>query len=142
MSNSGALFPVSSDKANALRLRMAALQIQEEDLAESFVRSRGEGGQTVNKVATCVVLVHRPTGTSVKCQQERSQGLNRYLARKLLADRIEADRLGRQSQQQQESERIRRQKRRRSRRAKNRMLADKRVQGAKKVLRAGVGRDE
>jgi protein subunit release factor B len=142
MSNSGALFPVSSDKANALRLRMAALQIQEEDLDESFVRSSGKGGQNVNKVATCVVLVHRPTGTSVKCQQERSQGLNRYLARKLLADRIEADRLGRQSQQQQESERIRRQKRRRSRRAKNRMLADKRVQGAKKVLRAGVGRDE
>ena len=142
MSNSGALFPVSSDKANALRLRMAALQIQEEDLDESFVRSSGKGGQNVNKVATCVVLVHRPTGTSVKCQQERSQGLNRYLARKLLADRIEADRLGRQSQQQQETERIRRQKRRRSRRAKNRMLADKRVQGAKKVLRAGVGRDE
>ena len=142
MSNSGALFPVSSDKANALRLRMAALQIQEEDLDESFVRSSGKGGQNVNKVATCVVLVHRPPGTSVKCQQERSQGLNRYLARKLLADRIEADRLGRQSQQQQESERIRRQKRRRSRRAKNRMLADKRVQGAKKVLRAGVGRDE
>ena len=142
MSNSGALFPVSSDKANALRLRMAALQIQEEDLDESFVRSSGKGGQNVNKVATCVVLVHRPTGTSVKCQQERSQGLNRYLARKLLADRIEAARLGRQSQQQQESERIRRQKRRRSRRAKNRMLADKRVQGAKKVLRAGVGRDE
>ena len=142
MSNSGALFPVSSDKANALRLRMAALQIQEEDLDESFVRSSGKGGPNVNKVATCVVLVHRPTGTSVKCQQERSQGLNRYLARKLLADRIEADRLGRQSQQQQESERIRRQKRRRSRRAKNRMLADKRVQGAKKVLRAGVGRDE
>jgi protein subunit release factor B len=89
-----------------------------------------------------VVLVHRPTGISVKCQQERSQGLNRYLARKLLADRIEAARLGRLSQQQQESERIRRQKRRRSRRAKNRMLADKHAQGAKKALRAGVGRDE
>ena len=142
MSNSGALFPVSSDKANALRLRLAALQIQEEDLDESFVRSSGKGGQNVNKVATCVVLVHRPTGTSVKCQQERSQGLNRYLARKLLADRIEAAQLGRQSQQQQESERIRRQKRRRSRRAKNRMLADKRAQGAKKALRGGVGRDE
>ncbi len=142
MSNSGALFPVSLDKANALRLRMAALQIQEEDLDESFVRSGGKGGQNVNKVATCVVLVHRPTGTSVKCQQERSQGLNRYLARKLLADRIEAERLGRQSQQQQESERIRRQKRRRSRRAKKRMLADKRAQGAKKALRGGVSRDE
>jgi peptide chain release factor len=142
MSHTGALFPVSSDKANALRRRLDALHIQEEDLDESFIRSGGKGGQNVNKVATCVVLVHRPSGTSVKCQQERTQGLNRYLARKLLADRIEAERLGRQSQQQQESERIRRQKRRRSRRAKNRMLADKHAQGAKKVLRAGVGRDE
>ena len=142
MSSTGALFPVSSDKANALRVRLAELHIQEEDLQETFVRSGGKGGQNVNKVSTCVVLVHRPTGTSVKCQQERSQGLNRYLARKLLADRIEAARLGRQSQQQQESERIRRQKRRRSRRAKNRMLADKHAQGAKKALRAGVARDE
>ena len=56
MSNSGALFPVSSDKANALRLRMAALQIQEEDLDESFVRSSGKGGQNVNKVATAAQL--------------------------------------------------------------------------------------
>jgi len=79
---------------------------------------------------------------SVKCQQERTQGLNRYLARKLLADRIEAAQLGRQSQQQQEAERIRRQKRRRSRRAKNRMLADKHAQGAKKALRGGVNRDD
>ena len=142
MSNTGALFPVSSDKANALRVRLAELHIQEEDLQETFVRSGGKGGQNVNKVSTCVVLVHRPTGTSVKCQQERSQGLNRYLARKLLADRIEAARRGRQSQQQQDSERIRRQKRRRSRRAKNRMLADKHAQGAKKALRAGVARDE
>jgi protein subunit release factor B len=90
VSSAGALFPVSSEKANALRLRLVALQIREEDLDESFVRSGGKGGQNVNKVATCVVLVHRPTGTSVKCQQERTQGLNRYLARKLLADRIEA----------------------------------------------------
>jgi len=142
VTGSGALFPVSSDKANALRLRMAALHIEEEDLEESFVRSGGKGGQNVNKVATCVVLVHRPTGTSIKCQQERTQGLNRYLARKLLADRIEAAQLGRQSQQQQEAERIRRQKRRRSRRAKNRMLADKHAQGAKKALRGGVTRDE
>lgn len=142
MTGGGALFPVSSDKANALRLRMAALHIEEEDLEESFVRSGGKGGQNVNKVATCVVLVHRPTGTAVKCQQERTQGLNRYLARKLLADRIEAAQLGRQSAQQQEAERIRRQKRRRSRRAKNRMLADKHAQGAKKALRGGVSHDE
>jgi protein subunit release factor B len=142
VSSTGLLFPVSAEKAEALRLRLAALYIQEEDLQESFVRSGGKGGQNVNKVSTCVVLVHRPSGTQVKCQQERSQGLNRYLARKLLADKIEAARLGRQSQQQQDAERIRRQKRRRSRRAKNRMLADKRAHASKKALRAGVGRDE
>ena len=142
MSQEGNLFPVSSDKANALRLRMAALQIREEDLDESFIRSGGKGGQNVNKVSTCVVLVHRPSGIQIKCQQERTQGLNRYLARKLLVDKIEAEKLGRQSQQQQESERIRRQKRRRSRRAKNRMLADKHAQGTKKALRAGVSRED
>ena len=142
MSREGGLFPVSSDKANTLRLRMAALQIREDDLEESFIRSGGKGGQNVNKVSTCVVLVHRPSGIQVKCQQERTQGLNRYLARKLLVDKIEAEKLGRQSQQQQESERIRRQKRRRSRRAKNRMLADKHAQGNKKALRAGVTRED
>ena len=138
---SGAQFPVSADKVRELRERLERLGIRDEDLEEQFVRSGGKGGQNVNKVATCVVLVHLPSGTRIKCQQERSQGLNRYLARKLLADKIEAERLGRQSAQEQEFERIRRQKRRRSRRAKARMLADKHAHGAKKALRAPVGHD-
>jgi len=82
----GAQFPVSTDKVRALRTRLDQLGIREDDLDEQFVTSGGKGGQNVNKVATCVVLVHRPSGTRVKCQQERTQGLNRYLARKLLAD--------------------------------------------------------
>src|ERR1019366_2472505 len=99
--------------------------IREDDLKETFVTSQGKGGQNVNKVATCVVLVHGPSGLRIKCQKERSQGLNRYLARKLLADKVEAATRGAESAREQEVERIRRQKRRRSRRAKNRMLADK-----------------
>src|SRR3954468_18398234 len=110
--------PLHGDKARELEERLARLGVRPEDLEESFVHSGGKGGQNVNKVATCVVLVHRPSGLRVKCQQERTQGLNRSLARKLLADKIEAEGLGRQSAQQQEAERVRRQKRRRSRRSK------------------------
>ncbi len=139
---SGPIFPVSADKAQALQARLDRLGIREEDLEESFVCSGGKGGQHVNKVSTCVLLVHRPTGTQIKCQQERSQGLNRYLARKLLADKLEAALLGERSRQEQEAERIRRQKRRRSRRARNRMLADKHARATTKALRGSVKHDD
>jgi peptide chain release factor len=138
----GGQFPVSSDKVRALRERLAALGVREEDLDEQFVHSGGKGGQNVNKVSTCVVLVHLPSGTRIKCQQERSQGLNRYLARKLLADKLEAERLGRQSAQEQAIEKLRRQKRRRSRRARNKMLADKHARSTVKQGRAPVSRDD
>ena len=138
----GSVFPVSSDKVSSLRGRMLALGIREDDLKESFVTSQGKGGQNVNKVATCVVLFHAPSGVRIKCQQERSQGLNRYLARKLLVEKIEAAKQGAASRREQEIERIRRQKRRRSRRAKNRMLDDKHARSAVKSTRGRVGGDD
>jgi protein subunit release factor B len=85
-----------------------------------------------------VVLHHRPTGIQVKCQKERSQALNRFLARRLLLDKIEARLTGARSAQEQAIARIRRQKRKRSRRAKLKLLADKRRQAEKKSLRAAV----
>jgi protein subunit release factor B len=139
---SGAQFPVSSDKVRELRARLERLGVREDDLDEQFIRSGGKGGQNVNKVSTCVVLVHRPSGMRIKCQQERTQGLNRYLARKLLADKIEAEQLGRASAREQEIERVRRQKRRRSRRSKARMLDDKRAQSATKQQRGPVRHDD
>ena len=69
--------PLFGDKARELEERLARLGVRPEDLEESFVHSGGKGGQNVNKVATCVVLVHRPTGIAVKCQRERTQGANR-----------------------------------------------------------------
>jgi peptide chain release factor len=138
----GARFPVSSEKAAALDRRLQALGIREEDLHETFVASGGKGGQNVNKVATCVVLVHGPSGTQIKCQKARTQGLNRYLARQLLAERIESARLGAKAEREQEAERIRRQKRKRSRRARLKMLADKHAVSRKKALRASPGGDD
>src|SRR5689334_8825500 len=127
---------VSPGKEKSLNERMQALGIREEDIEEQFVRSSGAGGQKVNKTSSCVVLHHRQTGIRVKCQQERSQALNRFLARRLLVDKVEAKIKGAASAAEQEIARIRRQKRRRSRRSKEKMLAAKRRQGEKKSLRA------
>lgn len=122
-------------KEQALREKMEALGIDARDLHEQFIRSSGKGGQHVNKTATCVYLLHRPTGLMVKCQQERSQAVNRFLARRLLVEKIEREILGKTTETQQRVAKIRRQKRRRSRRAKARMLADKHHLAEKKRQR-------
>ena len=129
------------DKLEELRERMESLSVTEEEFRETFVRSSGPGGQKVNKTSSCVYLVHLPTGLSVKCQQERSQTLNRLFARRLLLDRIERLRTGLVAAQKMKTEKIRRQKRRRSRRAQEKMLAEKHIVSKKKEMRAGVRPD-
>jgi protein subunit release factor B len=134
-------FPVGLDKEALLAQRMESLGVREADLEETFVRSGGHGGQNVNKTSTCVQLVHRPSGLQVKCQTTRQQGLNRFLARRLLLDKIETLQKGYVDAEREKREKIRRQKRRRSRRAKQRMLADKSHQAAKKDARRPIGTD-
>jgi peptide chain release factor len=131
-------FPVSPEKEDQLARRMAALGVREADIQETFVRSGGHGGQNVNKNSTCVMLLHVPTRLQVKCQTTRQQGLNRFLARRLLLDKIEALRKGYVDAKRDAYEKIRRQKRRRSRRSKQRMLADKSHQADKKDARRRV----
>lgn len=114
---------------------MAALGVREADLVETFVRSGGHGGQNVNKVATCVMLVHVPTGVQVKCQTTRYQGQNRVLARELLLEKLAARQQARVDAERDAVEKLRRQKRGRSRGAKQRMLADKSHHAAKKSSR-------
>jgi len=128
-------FPVSQEKEDSLAQRMAALGVRDADIEESFVRSGGHGGQNVNKTATCVMLLHRPTGLQVKCQTTRQQGLNRFLARKLLLEKIESRQQDRAEAERARVEKLRRQKRGRSRAAKQRMLADKSHHAAKKDFR-------
>lgn len=130
------MFSVSPEKEKALQEKMTKLGIREEDLIERFIRSRGHGGQNVNKVSTCVYLKHVPTGVEVKCQQERSQALNRFFARRILIEKIENVILGKESEKQQRIQKIKRQKRRRSRRAKEKVLELKHAQSVKKRSRA------
>jgi len=129
---------ISPEKELALRERMERLGVLESDLRETFIRSSGPGGQKVNKTSSCVFLVHLPTGLSVKCQQERSQTINRFLARRLLLDRIEKIKTGAVAAEKARLEKLRRQKQRRSRRAKEKMLAQKHLQAEKKDARAKV----
>jgi len=133
---------LSPEKETALARRMAELGLRETDLEERFIKGSGKGGQKINKTSSCVYLRHRPSGIEIKCQRERSQALNRFLARRELCDRWEQRLRGALSARQQEIEKIRRQKRRRSRRQRARMLADKRHQSGKKALRGPVGNGE
>ena len=126
------------DKEEALKVKMASLGIKEADINEFFVLASKKGGQKVNKTSSCVYLKHVPTGIEVKCQQDRSQALNRFLARRILVGKIESLILGRESEEQKKYEKIRRQKRRRSRRAKDKMLENKKHHSNKKEIRKKI----
>jgi len=128
-------FGVSPRKEVELEQRLVRLGIREQDLIERFIRSGGPGGQNVNKVATGVYLKHIPTGIEVKVTQERSQALNRFRARRLLAEKLEAQILRVKSEEAQRIARLRRQKRKRSKRAKEKVLRLKRLKAEKKEWR-------
>jgi protein subunit release factor B len=117
-------------------MKIKRLGLREEDLEEKFVRSSGKGGQHLNKASTCVYLRHKPTGIEVKCQQERSQSINRILARLWLLDKLEAIALRKQQQEKAAIEKARRQRRKRSVALKEKILRDKKRLSEKKQMRA------
>lgn len=82
-------FAVSEEKNKWLKEKMESLNIREQDILEKFIRSSGKGGQKVNKTSTCVYIKHIPTGIEIKCMKDRSQSINRFLARRELVERIE-----------------------------------------------------
>lgn len=109
-------FAVSDQKNRWLVSRMAELGVHEDELEEQFVRASGRGGQHLNKTSSAAQVRHLPTGIEARCSRERSQSLNRFLARRELLEKI-ARHLGLVTEQDRELARIRKQKKRCSRRS-------------------------
>lgn len=129
---------ISPETVDKIKARMALASVFEEDLEESFILGSGPGGQKVNKTASTVRLYHAPSGTMVKCGLNRSREMNRWLARRELAEKILERTNAAVSSRRQEVEKIRRQKRRRSRRQKAKMLDQKHKHGEKKAARGKI----
>ena len=123
---------------DALAERMRRLGIRDVDLEETFARSRGPGGQHVNKVSTAVTLRHRPSGISVTVQDSRSQAMNRKLARERLLDAIEGAQEKRRAAEIAEREKMRRRKSPRPAVLKAKILEAKRKRGQLKRQRAKI----
>ncbi len=108
---------VKPEKVKALGATMKSLGVFEKDLSEHFVRSRGRGGQKVNKTSTCVHLKHIPTGIEVKCSRSRSQSVNRFFARRTLVLKIEKLKLGKESTAEKLEAKVKKRKAKRKQRA-------------------------
>ncbi|HBG62450.1 MAG: hypothetical protein A2Y03_07620 [Omnitrophica WOR_2 bacterium GWF2_38_59] len=126
------------EREKDLSKKMSRLKIYKKDIKETFIKSSGPGGQNVNKVATCVELVHVPTGIRVKCQIARTQNSNREKAKKLLVEKIEKKMHDQKQQLVNEKERLKRQNRKRLKAKQEEILQDKHRQSEKKETRKRI----
>jgi protein subunit release factor B len=117
---------------------MKSLGVRAEDLEEAFSRSRGPGGQHVNKVSSAARLLHRPTGLSVTASDSRSQAENRQLALGRLLDLLESRAVQSRQARLAATAKARRQKARRSRQTKAQMVEKKRRRAEVKRLRSKI----
>jgi len=129
---------ISPETIEKIKALMVEASVFEEDLEESFILGGGPGGQKTNKTSNVVRLSHEPSGISVRCGENRSREINRWLARRMLAETILDRENLRKSDARKKQEKIRRQKRRRSRRQKQKMLADKHAHSEIKAMRRKV----
>lgn len=125
------------DLPTQIQDQLDALGILATDVEERFVRGSGPGGQKINKTSSTVCLTHRPSGTTVRCQRERSQSVNRELAWVELCEKISKSRRAELAARRSATEKARRKARPKSRRQKAIQVAGKRHRAQ---IKSGRGR--
>lgn len=108
---------ISEKKMQAIQKRMIELRIYEKDLTEKYTLGQGKGGQKAQKSYNSVFLKHIPTGTIASSCASRSREENRFLARRILCDKI-ALQCGFAIQSARDNLQIKKQKKRRARRSR------------------------
>jgi len=109
--------------------------IPEKDLYEDFVFGSGPGGQAVNKTKNAVFLKHIPTGIFVKCHETRSCDVNRQLARKYLAEKVDVHLHGEESHLRMRQKQLSEQK-------QIRKMENKRILELKRTFKESLKNDE
>ncbi len=122
-----------------IRERLDALGVLPGDVAECFVRGSGAGGQKINKTSSTVVLRHGPSGLEVRCQEERSQAVNRERAWERFCEKLEERVRAAEAARRATVAKTRRVNRKRSARQKAKLVAGKRIRGAVKAGRRPPG---
>ncbi len=127
------------DFPSQIRERLNALGILPGDVTETFTRGSGAGGQKINKTSSTVVLRHKPSGLEVRCQDERSQAVNRERAWERFCEKLEERVRAAEAARQAAAAKTRRSKRGRSARQKAKLVAGKRLRAQVKAKRRPAG---
>lgn len=112
---------VNPEKIKEIKLKMKKLNILEKDIIEKFILSGKKGGQKADKSHNAVYLKHVPTGIEVKCNETRERELNRFLAKRILCEKIEELLYG-TSERLKKIEKIKKQKSKRQKRSKKNII--------------------
>jgi protein subunit release factor B len=118
--------------------RMSILGIRAEDLQVRFSRSRGPGGQNVNKVSSAATIRHLPSGLTVTASDNRAQAANRLLALERLLTTLENQRSDERQAELAAASKARRQRALRSRATRANLVKEKRLRAETKRCRRKV----